>query len=165
MKYRFERDGETVEIDVMEGPDGYVLYGPDRKPRRVQLTTRADGSQVAITPWGEFELVSARRGPELFARVGTRRLSARIERVRPSGHGAAAGSGAGQVRAPMAGKLLRLDVRVGDRVKQNQPLAVIEAMKMENELLSPLDGVVVEVGPAPPITLEKGALIVKLAPG
>jgi hypothetical protein len=36
---------------------------------------------------------------------------------------------------------------------------------METELTAPLDGVVVEIGPPPPSTLDKGALIVKLTPG
>jgi biotin carboxyl carrier protein len=164
MKYRFERAGETIEIDVLETTDGYVLYGPDRKPQRVQLSTRADGSQLAITPWGDVQLQSARRGADVFAHIGARRVSARVERVRSSGASASGAASAGLVRAPMAGKLLRLDVRVGDQVKAGQPLAVIEAMKMENELFAPVDGVVLEVGPAPPTTLDKGALIVRLTP-
>ncbi len=165
MKYRFESAGQTLELDVVETAGGYVIYGPDKQPRLVRIVTRADGSQVASGDWGELELVSARRGAEIFAHAGGRRLAARVERARPSGAGSAGGAGLGEIRAPMAGKLLRLDVRVGDRVLAGQPLAVIEAMKMENELTAPIDGVVVEVGPAPPSALDKGALIVKLAPG
>jgi 3-methylcrotonyl-CoA carboxylase alpha subunit len=163
MKYRVERDGNSFEIDVMPSPDGYVLRGPDGEPQLVKLQTRADGSQRAITPWGELEIVSARRGGEVWAQVDGRPLSARVERARPAGAAGNTG-GAGTVRAPMAGKLLRLDVRVGDELKAGQAVAVIEAMKMENELVAPLDGVVIEVGPAPPCTLDKGALIVKLEP-
>lgn len=164
MKYRFERAGQIIDIDVVENADGYVLYGPDRQPQPVRLRARADGSQLAITPWGEFELVSARRGSEVFAHIGESRMTARVERARPNGAGSVGGASAGEVRAPMAGKLLRLDVRVGDRVRTAQPLAVIEAMKMENELTAPFDGVVVEVGAAAPSALDKGALIVKLSP-
>jgi biotin carboxyl carrier protein len=64
----------------------------------------------------------------------------------------------------MAGKLLRLDVRVGDAVKAGQTLAVIEAMKMENELVAPLAGVVVELGQSAPSAVEKGALLARIEP-
>nr|2D5D_A Chain A, methylmalonyl-CoA decarboxylase gamma chain [Pyrococcus horikoshii OT3]2D5D_B Chain B, methylmalonyl-CoA decarboxylase gamma chain [Pyrococcus horikoshii OT3]2EJF_C Chain C, 149aa long hypothetical methylmalonyl-CoA decarboxylase gamma chain [Pyrococcus horikoshii OT3]2EJF_D Chain D, 149aa long hypothetical methylmalonyl-CoA decarboxylase gamma chain [Pyrococcus horikoshii OT3]2EJG_C Chain C, 149aa long hypothetical methylmalonyl-CoA decarboxylase gamma chain [Pyrococcus horikoshii len=46
------------------------------------------------------------------------------------------------VSAPMPGKVLRVLVRVGDRVRVGQGLLVLEAMKMENEIPSPRDGVV-----------------------
>ena len=45
-----------------------------------------------------------------------------------------------------------------------QALAVIEAMKMENELVAPLDGVVVELGAAAPSAIEKGALLARIEP-
>jgi biotin carboxyl carrier protein len=64
----------------------------------------------------------------------------------------------------MTGKLLRVSVKVGDVVQASQPVAVIEAMKMENELLAPLAGVVVEVGADAPGTVEKGALVVRVEP-
>jgi biotin carboxyl carrier protein len=128
MKYRFEDAGKTLEIDVVDTPDGYLLRAPDQPPQHVQIRVLEGGEQVAITPWGEVSLVSARRGGEVFAHVGDRRLSARVERARPSGAGGPGGSAVGEVRAPMAGKLLRLDVRVGDRVRSGQALAVIEAM-------------------------------------
>jgi biotin carboxyl carrier protein len=164
MKYRVERAGKVFEIDVEPSDAGYVLRGPDGTPQLVQLQTRADGSQRAITPWGEIEVRSARRGAEIWADLPGRRLSARVERARPSNGGASNSGAAGAVRAPMTGKLLRLDVRLGDAVKTGQTLAVIEAMKMENELVAPLDGVVVELGQAAPSAIEKGALVARIEP-
>jgi biotin carboxyl carrier protein len=164
MKYRLERAGQVIEIDVELTDAGYVLRGPDRKPELIQLSARADGSQHAVTPWGEIELTSARRGAEVWADLPGRRLSARVERVRPSSGTAGSGGAVGAVRAPMAGKLLRLDARLGDAVKAGQTLAVIEAMKMENELVAPLDGVVVELGQAAPSAVDKGALIARIEP-
>jgi biotin carboxyl carrier protein len=172
MKYRLERKGHIHEIDVELTAQGFVLRGSDGHAELVQIHTRPDGSQHAVTPWGEFEVTSARRGRELWAdlagadRTGNapRRLSARVERARPAGIAAGNGTSAGAVIAPMAGKLLRLDAVVGARFKLGQALAVIEAMKMENELVAPIDGVVVEVLATAPSTIEKGALIARLEP-
>lgn len=164
MKYRLERAGKVFEIDVEITDAGYVLRGPDGQPQLLQLLTHTDGSQRAITPWGEVELTLARRGAELWADLPGRRLNARVERARPSSAGASSAAAAGTVRAPMAGKLLRLDVRLGDAVKAGQALAVIEAMKMENELVAPLDGVIVELAQAAPSAIDKGALIARIEP-
>lgn len=166
MKYRVERAGQIVEIDVEVTSQGYLLRGPDGKPQLVQLSPRSpsDASQRVITPWGELEVVSARRGAELWADVSGRRLSARVERARPTGSAVNSSAAAGTILAPMAGRLLRVDARVGDAVKAGQTLAVIEAMKMENELVAPLDGVVVEVAQTAPGPVDKGALIARLEP-
>ena len=50
-----------------------------------------------------------------------------------------------QVKAPMPGLILRANVKVGDTVKENQVVMVMEAMKMENEIFSPAAGVVKEI--------------------
>ncbi|MBI2371183.1 MAG: acetyl-CoA carboxylase biotin carboxyl carrier protein subunit [Deltaproteobacteria bacterium] len=56
------------------------------------------------------------------------------------------------VVAPMEGKVLQVKVRVGDRVREDDPVVVIEAMKMEIPIVAPEDGTVreirVEVGQA-----------------
>ena len=46
------------------------------------------------------------------------------------------------VRAPMPGVILSIEVRVGDRVSEGKEMCVLEAMKMEQSLLAPRDGVV-----------------------
>ncbi len=50
-----------------------------------------------------------------------------------------------EVKAPMPGLILRTEVKVGDAVKKNQLLLVMEAMKMENEVFAPCDGVISEI--------------------
>jgi len=58
--------------------------------------------------------------------------------------------GSNDILAPIAGKVLELKVNVGDTVRKGQTVAVIEAMKLENEIQSAYDGkvkqVVVSVG-------------------
>ena len=58
--------------------------------------------------------------------------------------------GANDILAPIAGKVLEIKVAVGDSVKKGQTVAVIEAMKLENEIQSAYDGkvkqIVVSVG-------------------
>ena len=51
----------------------------------------------------------------------------------------------GKVKAPLPGKILEIRVSVGDKVTYNQPLCVLEAMKMENEICAPMAGTVSEV--------------------
>jgi len=57
----------------------------------------------------------------------------------------AAGHGAGLVKAPMPGRIIRVLVAAGQSVKAGQGVVVVEAMKMENELQAPRDGVVSEI--------------------
>jgi biotin carboxyl carrier protein len=51
----------------------------------------------------------------------------------------------GEVIAPMPGKILAMNVGVGDRVQYKDVLCTLEAMKMENEIMAPVGGVVKEV--------------------
>ncbi len=49
------------------------------------------------------------------------------------------------VLSPMQGTILRVDVAVGDHVKKGQILMILEAMKLENEILAAQDGIVKEI--------------------
>ena len=50
-----------------------------------------------------------------------------------------------EITAPMPGLALRFNVKVGDTVKKNDILMIMEAMKMENEIYSPCDGTVLKI--------------------
>jgi biotin carboxyl carrier protein len=67
--------------------------------------------------------------------------------------------GSGVVSAPIPGKILHIEVGVGDRVKNGQTVAIMEAMKMENNILSPVDGVVKEIRAAAGTDVATGDVI------
>ena len=71
------------------------------------------------------------------------------------------GEGA-NVLAPIAGKLLDIKVKVGDAVKKGEIVAVIEAMKLENEVPSTADGIVKEVKAAKGNTVNNGDVLIVL---
>jgi 3-methylcrotonyl-CoA carboxylase alpha subunit len=76
--------------------------------------------------------------------------------------GETAGEG-GRLTAPMPGKVVSFAVKAGDAVKKGQPLAVMEAMKMEHTIAAPADGVVAELLFAPGDQVTEGAELLKLA--
>ena len=61
------------------------------------------------------------------------------------GRGGKSSGGEERIVAPMPGKLVRVLVSLGDRVDVRQPLIVVEAMKMENEIVSSKKGIVKEL--------------------
>jgi biotin carboxyl carrier protein len=77
--------------------------------------------------------------------------------------GAHSGSGPQRLLAPMPGKVVRVLVKPGDPVRARQAIAVIEAMKMENELRAGRDGIVVELPVTGGQSVEAGTLIAVVA--
>ncbi len=71
----------------------------------------------------------------------------------------------GRLTAPMPGKVVSFAVRAGDVVKKGQPLAVMEAMKMEHTIAAPADGTVTELLFAPGDQVTEGAELLKLSVG
>ena len=70
-------------------------------------------------------------------------------------------TGAGEaVNAPMPGNILKVNVKTGDAVKSGTVLVVLEAMKMENEIMAPKDGTVTQVLVSKGSTVDTGAPLV-----
>ncbi|HRG99940.1 MAG TPA: biotin/lipoyl-binding protein, partial [Polyangiaceae bacterium] len=70
----------------------------------------------------------------------------------------------GRVLAPIDGKVLRVEVGVGDAVKKGQLLVVLEAMKMEFQLAAEIDGTVASLSVAPGAQVSARQLLVGVAP-
>ena len=63
------------------------------------------------------------------------------------------------IEVPITGKIISIDVKVGDAVKEGDVVCVLESMKMENPILSPVDGSVVEIGVKPDQVVKPGEII------
>ncbi|MED5618246.1 acetyl/propionyl/methylcrotonyl-CoA carboxylase subunit alpha [Ideonella sp. BN130291] len=105
-----------------------AALGPERfdvtlGDQRVRLAIYAQGEQLAV-----------------FAPQG----SALVREIDPIAH-AGESTEAGRLTAPMPGKLVAFLAKPGDVVKKGQPLAVMEAMKMEHTITAPRDGTVAEL--------------------
>ena len=61
----------------------------------------------------------------------------------------------------MPGVVLEIKVKKGDQIQKEEPLVILEAMKMENVLTSPLDGTISSIEVAEKDTVEKNTLLIK----
>lgn len=65
------------------------------------------------------------------------------------------------IKAPMPGLILEINVAIGQEVKENDPLLILEAMKMENSFLSPRDGVIKSIAVEKGNAVDKGQLLIE----
>ena len=72
---------------------------------------------------------------------------------------AAPAAGGETVTSPMPGTILSVNVAAGDAVKRGQVLMILEAMKMENEIMCPCDGTVASVSVTKGAAVESGTLL------
>lgn len=86
-----------------------------------------------------------------------------VKAAAPAAAPAASGSaGRVPVLAPMPGKILEVKAAVGQQVKKGDVMIVLEAMKMENEIVAPEDGVVAGIDVASGDSVEAGATLATL---
>jgi biotin carboxyl carrier protein len=66
------------------------------------------------------------------------------------------------IKAPMPGKVIKIDVKEKQAVRKNQTLAVVEAMKMENEIKSSIEGQVKKINAAPGDLVDPDMILIEL---
>jgi 3-methylcrotonyl-CoA carboxylase alpha subunit len=116
----------------------------------IDLQFAGQRMQVDIHQHGEINHV--------FASSGATRITV-IDRL---AHAGEAHADTGRLTAPMPGKVVSFAVKAGDKVSKGQPLAVMEAMKMEHSIAAPADGVVAELMYAPGDQVAEGAELLKI---
>ena len=113
---------------------------------RTDMTVEIGGRRFSVTYWAPDTLPAS--GP-----AGPRRARPKLQRP------ATTGTSDGVVAAPMQGTIVKVHVKAGDQVEVNQPLCVLEAMKMENEVRSPAAGEVVDLRIQAGDTVALGAVL------
>ncbi len=63
------------------------------------------------------------------------------------------------VEVPLTGKIISVDVKLGDVIKEGDVLCILESMKMENPILAPVGGTVTKIGLSPGQVVSTGGLV------
>jgi len=163
-RFEFEFAGEHVKasltyerggsLTLSVGSGEAMVTSPlvfEQRASGIELQFAGQRTRAAVYPQGEVDHV--------FTPLGATQITS-IDLLAHSGETAAEG---GRLTAPMPGKVVSFAVKAGDAVTKGQPLAVMEAMKMEHTIAAPADGVVQELLYAPGDQVTEGAELLKLS--
>lgn len=141
-----EIEGKKLEADFQRLPDGEVY----------SLIVDGRSHEVRVSPAGE-RLEVTLQGMRMPVEVRHP-----LEKMLMSARPAEAGGGEETVTAPMPGLLVGLKVKRGDHVAPGQAVAVVEAMKMQNELAAKRGGVVSDVLVTERASVSAGQPLIKI---
>jgi len=160
MRFRLDIDGERRDIEI--------------EPRAGGFEVRVDGASYRIRARSSVDTVDIRIGAKVL-RVRLQGESAILddgvhrfrifevsEAAPTTGRHAGGAGNLVDVRASMPGRVVRVNVTPEARVRRGQTLIVLEAMKMQNEIPSPGDGVVREVRVAAGETVTADAIVASI---
>jgi pyruvate carboxylase len=148
-RFRITLDGAPRLIDASRTGD----FG-------LSLLTVVDGGTVPVGTSADLQIVPGPGKGDLLVGLRGRTIGVTVN-GRRSAHaeGAVHGHGEATILAPMPGRVVRVLVATGDQVDARQPVVVVEAMKMENELRAPRAGHVREVAVTPGTSVEAGRVL------
>jgi 3-methylcrotonyl-CoA carboxylase alpha subunit len=157
-RHHFIKDGEMISVDIIDYNQTSASLRVEGRAVHISLATEDatldnDAALGHSTLWDSL----VQRDAVSLTRMGDFII---VPRFVPGGQNAAASGNA--VIAPMSGKVISVLVEPGATVAADQPLVILEAMKMEMTLKSPRDGVVSEVTAVVGVLVDDGQALVTL---
>jgi biotin carboxyl carrier protein len=152
--YTVELDGTKYQIDAKTMPYQIISAIIGHKSFDIDL----DDSDQANDPL-DGRLAVRVRGRVVRLEM----LEHRRKKMKEAAFAHFAHTGTATIKSPMPGKILRYLVKEGQTVTAGQGLVVVEAMKMENELQSPKDGVVMTISCTEGTAVDGGTLLLIIA--
>jgi biotin carboxyl carrier protein len=161
MKYLTIINNQQFEVEIHK--DGKLTV--NGKEHEVDFLDIGDSRYSIIKDFKSLELIveSSDEGYDIL--LAGRRYSGQVLDERALAMANRKGGmkgGGGEVHSPMPGLIVLIPVAVGDVVKEGQTVAILESMKMQNELKSPKAGVVEQIHITQGQTVDKGALLVNI---
>ncbi len=140
-------DGKEAAVDIRQLGKGKYHLIRNHKSYRLELVSRTSDKQMMIRVNNRnYEVEVEDRFDQLLHKLGMDELlSSQVK----------------EIKAPMPGLVLSIEVEAGGEVKAGDPLIVLEAMKMENVLKSPVDGVVKTIAVKKGDAVEKNQLLIE----
>lgn len=135
-------DGRTYNLEASRPEAGVYLLNSDNRVFEVAVSTGENGEINVQVRGSDFTV--ALTDPK---------------RLRGSGGSDHSHDGRAEIKTAMPGKVVRVLVEVGTEVNKGDGVLVVEAMKMQNEMKSPKDGVVKEIRAAEGVTVNAGEIL------
>ena len=151
--------GTPVAASLTTGHDGQLQLQVGDTTGRLDWQPQGDGLLVQFAGLRSTAQVHVQGE---VRHIFTPQGAAVLELPDPLAHAGEHGAEGGRLTAPMPGKLVSFAVQAGDAVTKGQPLAVMEAMKMEHTIAAPADGVVQELLYAPGDQVSEGAELIRI---
>jgi biotin carboxyl carrier protein len=160
MKLQAELNNEKHDVEIRRDGDkvfatidgrSYELEASEPEPNVFLLKHEGRIYEVYVSP-GQLSRV----------RIGSNEFEISIhdpKRLRGSGADHEHGEGLAEIRTAMPGKVVRILVKTGTEVKKGDGIIVVEAMKMQNEMKSPKDGIVKEIKASEGATVNAGDVL------
>ena len=140
-KHRLLDGEDRVDIEVVEGSEpGHFDVRLDDEAPPVSVRLGPGGEFSVLVDGHSYEAVCRWDESKLVVDIGGRRVAFETDASRQAGSSDGPSSGEARVRAPMPGKVVKILVEAGDDVERGQGILLFEAMKMQNEVRSPIAG-------------------------
>jgi acetyl-CoA/propionyl-CoA carboxylase biotin carboxyl carrier protein len=139
---------QSIDFGSLTKGTAPAIPGDEELEERT-MTVEVGGRRYVVRFWAPVLAAPASGGQ----RPGPRRRPPKLERSSPTAEGA------GVVTAPMQGTIVKVHKAAGSRVDVGEPIAVLEAMKMENEIKAPAAGEIVDLRVQPGDTVASGSVI------
>lgn len=153
-EYKFKINGKEYQVAIGEASGNMLSVNVNGADYEVEL----DASNLAASAGNAF--AGAKKMADAPANASP---ASTAPSTAASSAAAPAATGAGQtIKSPLPGIIISVDVKEGQAVKRGQKVAVVEAMKMENDILAECDGTVTAVHARKGDSVLEGADIVTI---
>jgi biotin carboxyl carrier protein len=166
MDFEFVLDGRPEVISLIK-KEGRLVMRRGETRLEAEVETLADGTISFLIGSRSYLAYIGRDDTRILVSIGGEKVALLVpdRQASRSGRREEAGpTGVTLVKAPMPGKLIKLGVAEGQAVRKNQVLAIVEAMKMENEVRSPREAKVRRVFVAAGELVDSDRPLIELEP-
>jgi biotin carboxyl carrier protein len=162
MKAKINKAEELTFYPNVDSPlngKDYTLEVIDQQERELRVVYKGKKYNARL-----LELDQEKK--EVLLKINGNRFTVELtdeydELLKSMGMGAGAVQKVNELKAPMPGVVFEIKVKIGDTIKKDDPVLVLEAMKMENILKSPIDAVIKNIAVEKGDTVEKNRILVE----
>lgn len=158
LDFELEYATQLISFKVeVETNDTFTLIYDDK--HEVFSNVEIDENSMYVIIKGETHIVEyLENGSSIFVKSDADVY--RFEKLDPLDVAASSAGSSDQLIAPMTGTVTSVNVKVGDKVSMDDPLLVLEAMKLENVLKAPRDGIIAEMNCAQSDAVSEGSILI-----